>query len=770
MSQLFDLNVEKVLGNWEVYHAIREVIANALDESILTRTKDIQISKDKKGDWHIRDFGRGLSYKHLTQKENKEKFEHSALIGKFGVGLKDALAVFDRQGISILIRSRYGDMNLVKSEKTGFKGLVTLHVKIDSPIDKNFIGTDFILHKVSDEDIKNAKNLFLKFSDAKKLENTKYGEVIGRNSKGGFVYINGVKVAEEENFLFSYNITLITAEIRKALNRERINVGRTAYAGKIRAILVSCESEAVARPLIEDLKDYDSGKIHDELKWIDVQERAVQILNSKEKVIFLSTKEMLSELSPSKKLELIKNNIYGLDLDERAVAIAKLNIYLKILGSTRQKTIADHTTLLPELRSNIKFGNSIIGDENVDKKAFDWAKWLNELDNKHFDVIIGNPPYDVIYSSKRPEEFNYYKKIYGKTSAQYNPNLFAIFIDKMIDLLAQDGELGFIVPDTLLTNKYFSNLRKKILDNCSIKLIVDLSGGIFQDAIVDTIILIIKKEKKKANRIKIGRLTSLDELRDKSLKLYEINQAEWRKAENFEFRIRSNNSNDKLIKKLETNSTTLGNISRIYRGIVSWDNKKYVTDKKVDERFKPLLIGKDATRYSLRYSGHFIQFDKKGVKTGNDKSIYEANEKILIALITGGMRYRINASLDESRYYVLQNYNSLVLTGDEFNIKYLLGLLNSKLLNWYYASKFNDKNIKRVQLMKLPIKLVSSEKQNEIAMLVDKLIKLNSRKEDKSDMLKESIIDIESKLDYSIYQIYGLDKADIELIDASFTN
>ncbi|MBT0160853.1 ATP-binding protein, partial [Candidatus Bathyarchaeota archaeon A05DMB-2] len=92
-ARLFDLNIEKVLEDWEVYHAIREIIANALDEQVLTKTKEIEISRDAKGSWHIRDFGRGLKYEHLTQNENEEKLSHSNLvIGKFGVGLKDALA------------------------------------------------------------------------------------------------------------------------------------------------------------------------------------------------------------------------------------------------------------------------------------------------------------------------------------------------------------------------------------------------------------------------------------------------------------------------------------------------------------------------------------------------------------------------------------------------------------------------------------------------------------------------------------------------------
>lgn len=88
----FDLNIEKILENWENYHAIREIIANALDEQIITQTKDIEIKQSNDGWWHIIDYGRGLNYHHLTQNENEEKLSNDKLIGRFGVGLKDALA------------------------------------------------------------------------------------------------------------------------------------------------------------------------------------------------------------------------------------------------------------------------------------------------------------------------------------------------------------------------------------------------------------------------------------------------------------------------------------------------------------------------------------------------------------------------------------------------------------------------------------------------------------------------------------------------------
>jgi DNA gyrase/topoisomerase IV subunit B len=100
----FDLNIERVLEHWTVAHALREVIANALDEAALTGTASPEIFKDDVGSWHIKDAGRGLRYEHLTQNENKEKLKYPELvIGKFGVGLKDALATFDRRHIQVRI-------------------------------------------------------------------------------------------------------------------------------------------------------------------------------------------------------------------------------------------------------------------------------------------------------------------------------------------------------------------------------------------------------------------------------------------------------------------------------------------------------------------------------------------------------------------------------------------------------------------------------------------------------------------------------------------
>jgi len=293
-ARKFDLNIEKILEDWEAYHAIREVIANAIDEQILTGTGDVEIFEDSDGKWHIRDFGRGLRYEHLTQKENEEKLRNPHVIGKFGIGLKDALATFDRKGVQVVIRSRYGDITLGRSQKHGFEDVVTLHAYIASPSDPTLVGTEFILDGVSDADIEKAKDLFLVFSGERRIEKTKYGEVLEKKGERARIYVNGVRVAEEDNFLFSYNITSLTQKIRRALNRERSNVGRSAYSDRVKSILLSCKSKEVADRLVGDLRNYFTGRMHDELTWIDVQEHAVKILNSLEKVVFLTSEELIS--------------------------------------------------------------------------------------------------------------------------------------------------------------------------------------------------------------------------------------------------------------------------------------------------------------------------------------------------------------------------------------------------------------------------------------------------------------------------------------------
>jgi len=289
----FDLNIEEILEGWEICHAIREVIANAIDEQVLTDTSDVKIAKDNSGAWHVRDYGRGLKYEHLTENENAEKLQNpSKVMGKFGVGLKDALATLYRRGVNVNVRSKHGDITLELAAKHDFGDLTTLHAVIAPPADARIVGTEFIFKGVSDEDIARAKAFFLVFSGEEILEKTKYGEILRRRTNGSArIYVKGMLVAEEEKFAFSYNITSLTAAMSKALNRERSNVGRTAYADRVKAMLLASGSTVVAEVLAEDLVGMEQGKNHDEVNWVDVAVHASQILSASRKVVFVTASQ-----------------------------------------------------------------------------------------------------------------------------------------------------------------------------------------------------------------------------------------------------------------------------------------------------------------------------------------------------------------------------------------------------------------------------------------------------------------------------------------------
>jgi hypothetical protein len=294
-SREFDLNIERVLENWTVAHALREVIANALDEAALTGTAEPEIGKDRDGSWHVRDRGRGLRYEHLTQNENREKLANpDKVVGKFGVGLKDALATFDRRGIGVRIRSRFSDIITAKQHKHGFTDVTTLHAVIEPPSHPDMEGTDVELTGVSDADVDAAKSLFRHYAGDEVLEETAYGVVLKPPKTAARIYVNGLRVAEEQNYLFSYDITSPTKALRAALNRERSNVGRTAYTDRVKAIVLAATSEAVASELAEDLSRFESGRWHDEVQLVDVGVHACRVLNASGQVIFLTPTELNS--------------------------------------------------------------------------------------------------------------------------------------------------------------------------------------------------------------------------------------------------------------------------------------------------------------------------------------------------------------------------------------------------------------------------------------------------------------------------------------------
>ncbi len=178
---------------------------------------------------------------------------------------------------------------------------------------------------------------------------------------------------------------------------------------------------------------------------------------------------------------ILENNIYGVDINEESVEIAKLSLWLRTAQPRRK---------LNDLSHNIKCGNSLIDSKAVaGDKAFNWQQEFPQIfDKDGFDVVIGNPPYVDIKALDNvlvKQLFKDYK------TAENRINLYSIFIEKGFDLIKDGGFLSYINPNSILVNSSYTKIRKLLIDHMTT--IVKLPDGVFKDAIVETIIFELRK-------------------------------------------------------------------------------------------------------------------------------------------------------------------------------------------------------------------------------------------------------------------------------------
>lgn len=464
VNDLFDLNIEKVLEHWEIKHALREIIANAIDEQILTKTRDIQIYKDNNS-WIIRDYGRGIQNIHFTQNENKEKLQSFNLIGKFGVGLKDALAVFYRKGIEVTVNSKYAHITTKMSEKLGFD-IQTLHAVFSDPIDPQMQGTEFIIKGVSEQDIEDAKAMFLCFAKYNvPLDKTKYGEVYKKSGDIANIYINGVLVAVENNFLFSYNITNISAQVKKALNRERSNVGRTAYADSVKNILKNCMNETVLRSLVEDVDNVVRGTNRDESGWVDVAAYAVKNLNARGKFVFMT---------PTQRAELTNEQVEILKQSGEELVLIPDNVFGKISDN-----INTFHNVFDQYEKGFQY--SFISYNELtekEKDIFDSRKFvLNFFDEIFLDEIMKQPKVNTV--SVKVSETTKIDSFGNEILGLYNPNENIIIIRR--DVLRSQSKFFGVFAHELIhcisgygdNSRDFENVLTRVIGYLFVKLKTD---------------------------------------------------------------------------------------------------------------------------------------------------------------------------------------------------------------------------------------------------------------------------------------------------------
>lgn len=182
---------------------------------------------------------------------------------------------------------------------------------------------------------------------------------------------------------------------------------------------------------------------------------------------------------------ILENNIFGVDLNEESVEIAKLSLWLRTAQPRRK---------LNDLNSNIKCGNSLIDNKAVaGDKAFNWQEQFPQVFEKGgFDVIIGNPPYIQLQKMKNLslEMSNLGFKTYESTG-----DLYCLFYEKGNEILKTNGKLGYITSNKWMRANYGKSLRKYFYENTNPYKLLDLGVGIFEAAVVDSNILLFEKAK-----------------------------------------------------------------------------------------------------------------------------------------------------------------------------------------------------------------------------------------------------------------------------------
>ena len=408
---------------------------------------------------------------------------------------------------------------------------------------------------------------------------------------------------------------------------------------------------------------------------------------------------------------ILENNLFGVDLNEESVEIAKLSLWLRTAQPNRK---------LNDLNNNIKCGNSLIDDvEFAGEKAFNWQQEFPHIFAKGgFDVVIGNPPY------VRQELFKEIKPYLEKNYKCYNSvaDLYTYFIEKGIILINNTGLFSFILPNKFLKATYGKEIRKVILENTTLELLFDFDDyPVFDDATTYPIIYVLNKKKdynkdyfiysEINNRVESS--NPIETLENKKIKVPFISLTEdmW----NF---IDLNSFN--IINKLKCDSNSLDRFvsKKIFYGIKTGKNEAFVINEekreelinknsKNSERIKVLATGKEVKRNSFNFKNKYLLFtgynddipntfpdiqnelDKykddlikrydQGLNYWNLRACAYYEEMQMPKIIYPRINNQCNFYLDSEGDVFLLDNNFFISTDS----KALLALLNSKLTYFY---------------------------------------------------------------------------------------
>jgi len=438
--------------------------------------------------------------------------------------------------------------------------------------------------------------------------------------------------------------------------------------------------------------------------------------------------------------KILKNNIFGVDLDRQAAEIASVNLMLKALKPREKLPLI--------LDENIRVGNSLIsgtkeelmeyfGDGWEDKKPFNWGEAFG---GGGFDVVVGNPPYGIVFGE---DQKAFIEDCYP--TFRRNNDIFVAFIEKGITLLKTGCLFSFIVPNTFLIGPYFNKLKECILNTTKILKILDFGiNQVFNDPNVFNAIIVLQKEENKDQRenniVELIDVLSDGELTETNFRISRMKQS---MITDYHWKIIDN-----IVEKVSRINPKLGDIAFVKDvGLNYWTKGRgkkrggsigsriLYAGQQQDGEDIPYLKGRNIDRYWYKFDNHWLKHDYES-HLDPEVDIFRYSPEYLekdAKIIYRQTSDKIIATTDEHQYYLDKSVHLIVLREDcerKFNLKYVLTILNSKLATYFYRGVAKEvgrtfAQVKTFNVKRIPIYSATPSQQKPLIELADRMLSLN---------------------------------------------
>lgn len=385
-------------------------------------------------------------------------------------------------------------------------------------------------------------------------------------------------------------------------------------------------------------------------------------------------------------------------------------------------------------------------DQNGVSPFFD-PEWMFDIKDG-FDVVIGNPPYGAEFSKI---DKAYIQKIYYSMEGDFESYIY--FIEKAFKIAGDRGILCYITPNNFLMQWFSGKIRELILKRIILQ-IVDLGFNVFESGVVPTSIIIIQNSLTTNNELKFK--SQKDAIFDQNFN--KIQQNEFLLMPKNQINLKLTDTNLNIYHLLVEDSFPLENVAEIKIGIEC--KPEFISDTADTENHKPLVRGRNFERFILDFDSDpkYVLYIRKLLHRPREERLFLANEKILIRQ-TGD---KIIAAMDYNKLYAWKSVFMVLSKDPLFELKYILSLLNSTLLNYFYSLIVGEDGrtfaqVKGVNLNRLPIKKIELKTQKIYSLFANILSTLKEKNNNHTSF--------ERIMNSSIFELYFTDHMKEKQID-----